>query len=323
MAQWILVSPHRTDRPWLGERSETQAQSAIPYDPDCYLCPGNVRANGERNPAYESTFTFDNDFAALLSDTAPGDVESDDLFIAKSERGICRVTCFSPRHDLHIGRMRSDEVRSIVDAWALQYRQLAELPYVRAITIFENRGAAMGASNPHPHGQIWANQSVPNDLEIETRSQTDYLRRRNACLLCTYVANELHEQERLVLSNDAFAVVVPFWASWPFETIVIPRTHRRSLDELDPKERDALAEVMIRLVGAYDRIFNAPFPYSMGFHQRPGDAQPHDAWHLHAHYFPPLLRSATIRKYMVGYEMLAEPQRDLTPESAAEILRNA
>lgn len=322
--EWVLVSAHRLDRPWQGEASSALLKPRAAYDPECYLCPGNVRANGERNPQYESTFAFDNDFAALQPHA--GDMREEDesgLFVAAAEAGRCRVLCFSPRHDLDLGTMDAPEVRRVVDTWAQEYTNLGAEPYVNAVTIFENRGAMMGASNPHPHGQIWANASIPNELLKESRALEQYMRTRNACLLCTYVQREIEEQERVVHLDEHVCALVPFWAIWPFEVLVLPRRHVSALDVLNNEERDALAAAISQLTRRYDRLFNVPFPYSMGFHQRPVDGEAHNEWHMHAHYYPPLLRSAGVRKYQVGYEMLAQPQRDSTPEEAARRLRSA
>jgi UDPglucose--hexose-1-phosphate uridylyltransferase len=320
---WVLVSPHRTDRPWLGERSATASERPPSYDSACYLCPGNVRANGERNPAYDSVFVFDNDYAALLPQTPAVEFERDGLLIARGEPGTCRVVCFSPRHDLHFSAMPVAEIAGVVQTWASQYAGLAALPYVNAVTIFENRGAMMGASNPHPHGQIWAESTIPNELAKETAGLLTYRSAHGACLLCAYAARELDAGERIVYASDRFVAVVPFWAVWPFEILLLPRTHAGSLDEFDGPDRTALAAAIGDLTARYDRLFGVPFPYSMGFHQRPCDGESHIEWHAHAHYYPPLLRSATVRKYMVGYEMLAQPQRDLTAEQAAQRLRDA
>jgi UDPglucose--hexose-1-phosphate uridylyltransferase len=321
--EWVLVSPQRAGRPWQGER-EPRTSEAAKFDPECYLCPGNLRANGQRNPAYSGTFAFDNDFPALLPDAPAGRSECGDesrgLLVAESERGICRVLCFSPRHDLTLARMSHDEIRGVVDAWYQESARLGALPYINSVQIFENCGAIMGASNPHPHGQIWANETVPHALQKELECQSQYFVRHNRCLLCEYLAIEA-AGERLIFDNDSFAVMVPFWAVWPFETLIIGKRHTGAIEELTGKERDDLADVLQRLTTRYDNLFESPFPYTMGFHQRPCDGQPHDACHLHAHFYPPLLRSATIRKFMVGYEMLAMPQRDITPEAAAERLR--
>jgi UDPglucose--hexose-1-phosphate uridylyltransferase len=320
--EWLLVSPHRTQRPWQGQVEETPSEQRPAYDPTCYLCPGNTRAGGVRNPDYTGTFVFDNDFAALLPDAAPHALDRDGLLIAESERGICRVVCFSPRHDLTLAGMEVAMIRQVVDTWAAQYAELGALPWVRHVQIFENRGALMGASNPHPHGQIWANERLPNEPARELREQRAYMTAGRGCLLCNYLALELHEGQRIVCQNECFVALVPFWAVWPFETLVLPRTHHGALPDLDQDERDGLAEILRRLTRRYDRIFNVAFPYSMGFHQRPTDGQAYPEWHLHAHFYPPLLRSATVRKFMVGYELLGQPQRDITPESAAERLRS-
>ena len=322
---WVLVSPHRTDRPWLGERSPVAPERVPPYDPNCYLCPGNLRANGDRNPQYESTFVFTNDFSALLPERAQDarDEEQHPLLTARSESGECRVMCFSPRHDLHLASMDLHRVAHVVDCWAQRYAQLARQPSVGAVTIFENRGAVMGASNPHPHCQIWAESSVPNELAKETAALANYRETRGGCLLCDYVALEAARNERVVFAGEHVVALVPFWAVWPFEILLIGREHRGCLADLTPVERSALAEAIAQLVARYDRLFNVPFPYSMGFHQRPCNDGAHEEGHVHAHYYPPLLRSANLRKYMVGYEMLAQPQRDLTAETAAQRLREA
>ncbi|HTU69883.1 MAG TPA: UDP-glucose--hexose-1-phosphate uridylyltransferase [Candidatus Baltobacteraceae bacterium] len=321
LAQWVLVSPHRAERPWLGER-ETPPPATVPaYDPHCYLCPGNERANGARNPRYDSVYVFDNDFPALLPQTPHESMDENELLVARSERGRCRVVCFSPRHDLHLAALPQPDVRRIVDVWAAESEQLGAQPEINAVTIFENRGAMMGASNPHPHGQIWTNEHVPNDLAVETRTQAGYLRSRGSCLLCAYAEHEVTDGTRAVYANEHVAALVPFWAAWPYELLVLPRRHRPNLAAFASAERDALAAAMRDLTARYDRLFATPFPYSMGLHQQPSGEGVHDEWHAHAHYFPPLLRSASVRKYMVGYEMLAQPQRDLTPEAAAERLR--
>ena len=318
--EWILVSPHRASRPWLG--GHTPLSGAPKSDPNCYLCPGNLRANGERNPAYTGTFAFDNDFPALLADPPAHPIHSTTLLRAESERGICRVLCFSPRHDLTLGHMELPGIRSVVDAWCEESARLGALDYIHSVQIFENRGSIMGASNPHPHCQIWANQTVPNEVAKESARQLQYHEQHHRCLLCDYLALEA-ASERLILENASFAVIVPFWAVWPFETLIVGKRHVGAIEDLTAPERDDVADVLKRLTARYDNLFNAPFPYTMGFHQRPCDGAEHEAWHLHAHFYPPLLRSATVRKFMVGYEMLAMPQRDITPESAAERLRAA
>jgi UDPglucose--hexose-1-phosphate uridylyltransferase len=319
--EWILVSPHRTKRPWQGQVERPAAEVRPSYDPTCYLCPGNERAGGARNPPYEGTFVFDNDFAALLPDVPEGGADEQGLLIAHSERGLCRVVCFSPDHSLTLPQMTPGAIRRVVDVWTEQYQEIGSLPYINYVQIFENKGAAMGASNPHPHGQIWSSEHVPYLPALEQRSQAEYLASKGTCLLCDYVALEGACQERVVCENAHFVALVPFWAVWPFETMVLSRRHASSLLDLTPDERDALADILRRLTIRLDNLFEISFPYSMGLHQQPTDGQAHPEWHLHLHFYPPLLRSATVKKFMVGYEMLGNAQRDLTAESAAERLR--
>ncbi|HBY97389.1 MAG: UDP-glucose--hexose-1-phosphate uridylyltransferase [Ardenticatenaceae bacterium] len=318
---YVVVSPHRMKRPWQGQVEKLPPDVLPAYDPTCYLCPGNERAGGARNPSYSSTFVFDNDFAGVLPDTPPGEFRVDDLLLAESERGIARVLCFSPRHDLTLPVMSTAEIRAVVDAWIQQTEVLGAIPWIRHVQLFENRGAMMGASNPHPHGQIWATEHLPDEPARELVGQRNFWQAHNRCLLCAYLELELARGERLVCENEHFVVLVPFWAVWPFETMVLPRRHVPNLPALQPAERDELAGIVRRLGIRYDNLFETSFPYSMGWHQQPMDEQSYPEWHLHAHYFPPLLRSATIRKFMVGFEMLGTPQRDLTPERAAERLR--
>jgi UDPglucose--hexose-1-phosphate uridylyltransferase len=315
--EWVLVSPGRSRRPWQGREEPVPAEERLPYDPDCYLCPGNVRANDERNPDYTETFAFTNDFAALQPDTDEFSFESG-LLRATGEAGTCRVICFSPRHDLDLGSMDGAAVRRVVDLWADQTAELGER--YRWVQVFENRGEAMGASNPHPHGQVWAGAAMPRAAAVEDRTQGGYRSAHGSRLLLDYADQEL-AGPRVVDDGAEWLVVVPFWAVWPFETLVVPRRPAARLPDLDPAGRDALATTLVRLIGGYDRLFGIPFPYSMGWHQAPfGDRAEH--WQLHAHVYPPLL-GGTVRKFMVGYELLAEPQRDLTPEDAAARLRAA
>jgi UDPglucose--hexose-1-phosphate uridylyltransferase len=317
--EWVLVSPHRSERPWQGEVEALPRESAPGYDPECYLCPGNERAGGARTPRYESTYVFDNDFPALTPDAPRGELRAG-LLRAESERGRCRVVCYSPRHDLTLGALTREATRTVVDTWAGATAELGALDWVRHVQVFENRGAMMGASNPHPHGQIWADERLPNEAVKELARQRAHAA-AGGCLLCDYLRQELADGTRTVCRTEQFVAVVPFWAVWPFETLVLPVAHTGSLPDLADDDRDALADVLGRLARRYDRLFGGTFPYSMGFHQAPTDGQPHPEWHLHAHFYPPLLRSASVRKFMVGYELLAQPQRDLTPESAAERLR--
>ena len=323
LREWVLVSPHRTQRPWQGQVESSASVARPKYDPECYLCPGNSRAGGHKNPDYKSTFVFDNDYAALVPQVPTGEIDKEGLIRAKTERGICRVICFSPRHDLTISNMEPDDVTRVVQVWSEQYKELGSIDWINHVQIFENRGEMMGASNPHPHCQIWANETVPNLPAAEQSAQLEFRKQKDRCMLCEYLALERDNGERVVCANDFFTVVVPFWAVWPFEVLVLANHHCTGLDELDVSGRRGLADVLRRITSRYDNVFEVSFPYSMGFHQRPTDGQPHPEWHLHAHFYPPLLRSATVRKFMVGYEMLASPQRDITPESAAERMRAA
>jgi UDPglucose--hexose-1-phosphate uridylyltransferase len=321
LREWVVVSPQRTQRPWQGRVEDSPSDDRPSYDPSCYLCPGNERAGGHRNPNYASTFIFNNDYAAMLPDSPQADVVESDLLIARSEPGICRVVCFSPRHDLAIPRLSMAELKAVVEAWTEQYKALQKIEWVRHIQIFENRGALMGASNPHPHGQLWANASIPNIPQKELVAFQEYHAQKRSCLLCDYLRLELSREERIVCQNDAFVALVPFWATWPFETLLLSKRHLGSIDELSGIEQGLLADILRRLTIRYDNIFDTAFPYSMGFHQRPTDREPHPEWHFHAHYFPPLLRSATVQKFMVGFELLGSVQRDLSPEAAASRLQ--
>ena len=323
LREWVLVSPHRNQRPWQGQVEHSAPKKSPQYDPNCYLCPGNPRAGGHKNPNYTSTFVFDNDYAALSPDIVPGELDRSGLIVARTERGICRVICFSPRHDLTISNMELSDVERVVEVWSEQYKGLGAVDWVHHVQIFENRGEMMGASNPHPHCQVWANETVPNYPLAEQTSFLEFSGSRSGCLLCEYLKLEQAEKSRVVCSNDFFTVVVPFWAVWPFEVLVLANAHCTGMDQFSRDAQRGLADTLKRITSRYDNVFGVSFPYSMGFHQRPTDGQEHPEWHLHAHFYPPLLRSATIRKFMVGYEMLAGPQRDITPESAAERLRAA
>jgi len=318
---WVLVSPHRTQRPWQGQVEDTGVEPQPDYDPNCYLCPGNSRAGGVRNPVYNSTFVFDNDFAALKPDTPIAAFDQNGLLIAETEPGICRVVCFSPKHNLTIADMELADLRKVVDTWVEQFDDLGAKPFINYVQIFENRGAMMGASNPHPHCQIWSNRSVPSEPSKEQKSQLEWRSERGTCLLCDYTKVELASGDRIVDQNDDFLTLVPFWAVWPFETMILSKRHMTAIDALTGPERDSLADILRRTTSRYDRVFNVSFPYSMGFHQRPTDGGAHEEWHLHLHFYPPLLRSATVRKFLVGYEMLGTPQRDITAEAAAQRLR--
>jgi len=320
--EWVLVSPQRTQRPWQGQVENVASVLQPSFDPSCYLCPGNRRAGGVKNPDYRSTFVFDNDFAALQPETPAGEIEEKGLLIARNEAGRCRVVCFSPRHDLTMARMSVLEIRGVVDTWAEEFVALGGSSRIRAVQVFENRGAMMGCSNPHPHGQIWANETVPNELAKELAAFRDYRQARGSNLLADYLALELEKQERVVCANDHFVLLVPFWAVWPFETLLLCRRSVSALHELDDAERTGLADLLRQATIRYDNLFQTSFPYTMGFHQRPTDGELYPEFRLHAHFYPPLLRSATVKKFMVGYEMLAMPQRDITAETAAQCLRD-
>lgn len=319
--EWVLVSPHRTQRPWQGQVEKTPRPAALQYDPECYLCPGNARAGGRRNPDYSSTFTFDNDFPALKIDTPPEEQLHRDLLVARAERGVCRVVCFHPDHSLSVSRMSQEQIAAVVRVWREQYAELGANQDIRSVQIFENRGEMMGASNPHPHCQIWATESVPGELLKESTLQRQYFLERETLLLRDYLELEMQSRDRLISHNKEFAVLAPFWAVWPFETIILPFRPVPSLLEMDEEQHFALAGILGDITARYDRVFDAPFPYSMGFHQRPTDSSEYPFFCFHAHFYPPLLRSATVRKFMAGFELLGDAQRDITPEAAAQRLR--
>ena len=318
--EWVLVSPHRTKRPWQGQVERTPGDDRPAYDPTCYLCPGNGRAGGKQNPPYTNTFVFDNDFAALLPDGPRGAV-SGGFFETQAETGVCRVICFSPRHDLTLPQMELPDIRRVVDVWAEQITDLGQRPEINYVQIFENKGEVMGCSNPHPHGQIWSNYSIPQEPEKEDNRQHAYFAEHGSPLLVDYLAAEMAAGERIVVENQHWVGLCPFWAVWPFETMLLPRRHVSQLPDLTGDERDALADILKRLTTRYDNLFQTSFPYSMGWHGQPTDGQRHPHWQLHAHFYPPLLRSATVKKFMVGYEMLGNAQRDITAEQAAARLR--
>jgi len=318
--EWITVSPHRTKRPWKGQTEEPPREERPQYKPDCYLCPGNERAGGAVNPDYEHTYVFTNDFAALLPDTPDVTVQPHPLLRAETQQGTCRVICFSPRHDLTLAEMEVSDIRRVIDVWSEQIVDLGET--YRWVQVFENKGQMMGCSNPHPHGQVWAGSAMPNEIQKEDRNQRAYFEAHRTPMLVDYAALEADEQVRVLVENEHWLVVVPYWALWPFETVVLPRRHVLRLPDLEDEERDALSEVLQALLIRYDNLFQTSFPYSMGWHGAPTDEGVYTHWQLHAHYYPPLLRSATVKKFMVGYEMLAEPQRDLTAEQAAARLRD-
>lgn len=314
---WVVVSPHRTKRPWQGQTDDGAADDTPTFDPDCYLCPGNPRAGGVRNPSYETTFVFENDFAALLPG-APAPVAADDgLFGIDAADGECRVVCFSPRHDLTLSKMSIEEILVVIDLWRGQLAEL--LGRYRWVQLFETRGAISGASNPHPHGQIWASSFLPDEAVRELTTQRRYHATHGSRMLVDYVERELRLGERVLSANDHWAVVVPYWAYWPYETLVLPRRPVSSLLDLDAAECEGLAHALKEMLQAFDRLFNTPFPYCSGWHTAPFEQG--EAWQLHAHYYPPLLRSAGVAKIPASYELLANLQRDLTPETAADHLR--
>ena len=317
--EWILVSPQRSQRPWQGSHESVRSPDIPAHDPDCYLCPGNLRANGQRNPHYDSTFVFRNDFPALLPGSQPDADAREPLLQWRSVQGEARVICFSPRHDLTLAEMAIADIETVIDLWARQTAELGQL--YRWVQVFENRGAMMGASNPHPHGQIWATDSLGSIPEREDRQQRDYLRRQGRALLLDYARLECERGERVVLQNEHWLAVVPYWALWPYETLLLPKAHTLRLPQLSPAQMQSLARILKRLLVRYDNLFQVSFPYSMGWHGAPYGQGAVDHWQLHAHIFPPLLRSATVKKFMVGYEMLAEAQRDITAEQAADRLR--
>lgn len=320
--EWILVSPHRTIRPWLGQVEHQDADNLPSYDPECYLCPGNKRAGGPINPDYKDVMVFDNDFPALMPFKEPQGKMEQGIYRAIPESGICRVMCFSPRHNLTLAEMDHSSIIKVLETWEQQFRELGEIEEINYVQIFENKGAMMGCSNPHPHCQIWASSSLPEEIRKEQNSQDKFARERDACLLCTCLKEEeVIPGDRTVTETERFKALVPFWAVWPFETIILSKRHVGTISEFSKKDLESLAILLKNLTVKYDNLFNTSFPYSMGIHQAPSDGLPHPEWHFHMHFYPPLLRSATIRKFMVGYELLGTPQRDLTPESAAARLR--
>jgi UDPglucose--hexose-1-phosphate uridylyltransferase len=320
--EWVQVSPHRSKRPWQGQVEKISSGSLPSYDKECYLCPSNVRANGEVNPSYTSTYAFSNDFAALVPDVPAGEIAEEELLLAKSEKGLCRVICFSPRHDLTIAEMSSSAIRNVVDLWVTEYASLSKQKEINHIQIFENKGAVMGCSNPHPHGQIWAQESLPVEPAKKQHFQKLYFDKKGQTLLSSYITLEQKKDERIIFSNAHFVVLVPFWATWPFEAMIIPKRSMARITDMTEEERDAFADAYRRIACRYDNLFETSFPYSAGIHQAPSDGEVHPEWHWHMMFYPPLLRSATVKKFMVGYEMLANPQRDVTPEFSAQKLKS-
>jgi UDPglucose--hexose-1-phosphate uridylyltransferase len=319
--EWVLVAPHRTKRPWQGHQEDLSGTNTVEYNPECYLCPGNTRSNGTVNPSYTSTYTFINDYSALTDDTPHFRVDESSLLIAHSEKGICKVVCFSPKHNLTLAEMDNSAIELVIKTWQNEYHELGKLPFINYVQIFENKGEIMGCSNPHPHGQIWAQDSLPVEPAKEQKSQLAYFRRRKSSLLSDYLQLEIEKKERIVYENEEFIVLVPFWAIWPYETMIIPKGKFQHLLQLNNKEINQFADAIKVITTKYDNLFRTSFPYSSGIHQAPTDGHEHEEWLMHMHFYPPLLRSATIKKFMVGYELLANPQRDITAEASASILR--
>lgn len=320
-SEWVQVSPHRGKRPWQGQEEQVLSTNSLQYDRSCYLCPGNTRVNGEVNPEYRDTFIFQNDFAALTEDVPTGKLEEGSFFLATSERGLCKVICFSPRHDLTIPEMEIEDIKKVVQLWKQEYQELGKLDYLNYIQIFENKGHVMGCSNPHPHGQIWAQESIPVEPLKKQQNFQKYFLEKQSTMIVDYVKQELKKQDRVLFENDHFVGLVPFWAVWPFEAMIAPKQHISSLQDMDDDMMLSLAAAYRQLTIIYDNIFDISFPYSAGIHQAPTDGLEHPEWDLHMVFFPPLLRSASVKKFMVGYEMLANPQRDITPETSASIMK--
>jgi UDPglucose--hexose-1-phosphate uridylyltransferase len=318
--EWVLVSPHRTKRPWQGMQEQAKEFKTLKYDPNCYLCPGNTRANNEINPDYKNTYSFINDFSAIL------DVKienfKDNLLEAHTESGICKVLCYSPNHSLTMPQMDESEIVSIIKLWQKEYKDLGSIENINNIQIFENKGESMGCSNPHPHGQIWAQKSIPTEILKKQNNFKKFYENNNQSMLLVYIKKELELKERIIYENESFVALVPFWAVWPYESMVITKNHRKSILELNEKEVTDYANILKILTTKYDNLFQTSFPYSTGIHQAPTNNEQNNEWHVHMSFYPPLLRSANIKKFMVGYEMFGEPQRDITPEQAAESLRN-
>lgn len=317
--QWVLVSPHRAKRPWQGQQEKVQEEQKPSHDPHCYLCPRNKRITGESNPDYSKPYVFKNDFSALLVDSPAPETSQNPLFQSSVARGESRVICFSPDHSKTLPLLTESEIEDVIDVWKAQLNELGQ--QYQWVQIFENKGAAMGCSNPHPHGQIWANSFLPNEVAREDENQRKYYEKYGSILLVDYAKRELEQKERIVVETKHWVAVVPYWAVWPFETLLLPKAHVKRLTELTAEQSQDLAVILKKLTTKYDNLFEISFPYSMGFHAAPFNGKENEHWQLHAHFYPPLLRSATVRKFMVGYEMLGESQRDLTAEQAAARLR--
>lgn len=319
--EWVQVSPHRTKRPWQGKKEKPQNNRRLSYDDKCYLCPGNSRAGDKKNPDYDSTFVFTNDFSALEYDIPNGNFDEEGLLKAKSEKGICRVVCFSPRHDLTLAEFNETQILQVINQWTNEYLWLGAKEHINYLQIFENKGEIMGCSNPHPHGQIWAQESIPVEPLKESEKQAEYFKNHNKTMLSDYLQIELSREKRIVAENRDFVVLVPFWAVWPFETMIISKRPVQNMAQFTEDEKINFARILKIITVKYDNLFETSFPYSAGIHQSPTDKKEHPEWHFHMHFYPPLLRSATVKKFMVGYEMLANPQRDFTPEWSAMKLK--
>lgn len=322
IGEWVLVSPHRSKRPWQGQVEKVVEDIRPSHDSECYLCPRNERIGGETNPDYKDVYSFQNDFSALLEDTPKGKFEDGDLFKAESESGVCKVICFSPDHSLTVPEMKVENIRKVVDLWCKEYKELGDREDIGYVQIFENKGPIMGCSNPHPHGQIWASGLVPLETSKESDTQKEYFDKHGRSMLFDYLNSELEKKERILAENDSFVALIPFWAVWPFETMIISKRAVSNLLELTDEERTDLSDIYKKLTIMYDNLFEVSFAYSAGVHQAPTDGEEHPEWHLHMHFYPPLLRSASVKKFMVGYEMLGTPQRDITAEGAAKRLRD-
>ena len=318
--EWVLVSPHRTKRPWQGKKDKPQEIVQATYDPSCYLCPGNERAGGAKNPDYTGTYSFQNDFAALLE--GPEESFKEGLLEAESESGICKVICYSPNHSLTLPLMEEGDIEKVISLWQKEYTDLGSDPNINHVQIFENKGAIMGCSNPHPHGQVWAQRSIPQEVQKKVVRQKSYWDQNNSSLLGDYLKQERNAKERIVLENESFVALVPYWAVWPFEAMIVPKRHVTSILELSQQEVADYASILKALTTGYDNLFETSFPYSAGIHQAPTDGKDNSHWHMHMSFYPPLLRSAEVKKFMVGYEMFANPQRDITAEQAAQRLRD-
>ena len=317
--EWILVSPHRTKRPWQGKTEESKSEKKETYDPNCYLCPGNTRASGDTNPDYKEPYSFINDFSSLLPDSPEINFE-EGLLKAESERGICKVVCFSPDHSLTLPLMKIEDITKVIKIWKKEYLELGSAETINYVQIFENKGPIMGCSNPHPHGQIWSQSSVPTEVLKKSAKFKEYWEKNDRSLLSDYLKQELEAGERILDENEQFVSLIPYWAVWPFEAMIIPKRHLQHIGQLNHDEEKAYADILKKLTIKYDNLFETSFPYSSGIHQAPTDEKLYPEWHFHMSFYPPLLRSATVKKFMVGYEMFAGPQRDITAEQAANRL---